>query len=398
MGMESKQKILIIVTKAEVGGAQMSVLNLSKQLKKRGKEVIVGFGEGDFLKKELEKEGIRTQRFKWLKRTHNPLANWLFVREVLHFLNSYHFDVVHINSSNALFAAKSSKKSRNKPKTVFTFRGMSMLDPNYRDNPIKKFLYKKLFQILLQYVDASVFVSRHNLDLAEKEGLVKKGQGYLIYNGLNRGDLDLLDLFQARQELLSTLGREGLVALGGRQKQEEKNVDDVFLIGSIGRLHYQKNYEFLINVFPEILKIKPNAYAIIIGDGSKRSEYEKMISDKGLQDRIILAGSILNASKYLKAFDLFVLSSRYEGLSITLIETLFAGVPVLASRVGGAEEMFSGEQLFELNNKKEFLQNFQKLATDEQARRKASEVNKKNADRFMIKNTVEGYLELYKNR
>lgn len=398
MNMESKQKILIIVTKAEVGGAQMSVLNLSKQLKKRGKEVTVGFGEGDFLKKELEKEGIRTQRFKWLKRTHNPLANWLFVREVLHFLNNHPFDVVHINSSNALFAAKSSKKSRNKPKTVFTFRGMSMLDPNYRDNPIKKFLYKKLFQTLLRYVDASVFVSRHNLNLAEKEGLVKKGQGYLIYNGLDPENLEFLNSFQARRKLLSPSKGDGFVALGGRQREKRESMDNTFLIGSIGRLHYQKNYEFLINIFPEILKIKPNARAVIIGDGPERSGYEKMISDKGLQGKIILAGSIPNASQYLKAFDLFILPSRYEGLSVTLIEALFAGVPVLASQVGGAEEMFSGEQLFELNNKKEFLQNFQKLATDEQARRKASEANKKNADRFTIKNTVEGYLQLYKNR
>ncbi|HMB66251.1 MAG TPA: glycosyltransferase, partial [Patescibacteria group bacterium] len=348
---ESNQKILIIITKGEVGGAQMSVLNLAKQLKKRGENVTVGLGEGEFLKQELAKENIPTVKFHWLKRTHNPLANWFFSREVLHFLNSNQFDVVHINSSNALFASRGAQKSRNKPGIVFTFRGMSMLDPNYRDNPLKKTVYKYLFKFLLRYVDAPVFVSRHNLKLAEKKELVKKEQGYLIYNGLDPENLEFLNTFQARRKLLSPSKGDKTVALGGRQREKRESMDNAFLIGSIGRLHYQKNYEFLIDIFPEMLKIRPDVRAVIIGDGPKKAEYEKMIKEKGLEDKIILAGSIPNASRYLKAFNLFVLPSRYEGLSVTLIETLFAGVPVLASKVGGAGEMFPESELFELNNK-----------------------------------------------
>jgi glycosyltransferase involved in cell wall biosynthesis len=310
---------------------------------------------------------------------------------VLHFLNSYEFDIVHINSSNALFASLGAKKSKNKPKTVFTFRGMSMLDPNYRDSSFKKFIYKKVFKFLLQYVDAPVFVSQHNLELAEKEGLVKGGQGYLVYNGLDSDNLDFLNSEQARQQLFQTSPSRA-------NNQPLKGWSDVFLLGSIGRLHYQKNYEFLINIFPEILKIRSDACLVIIGDGPKKAEYETIIKDKGLEDKIILAGSIPNASCYLKAFDLFVLPSRYEGLSITLIETLFARVPVLASNVGGAEEMFPGSQLFELNNKQDFLQKFQKLATDNKAREDASAINKQNAEKFTIENTVAGYLKLYKDQ
>jgi glycosyltransferase involved in cell wall biosynthesis len=392
MNGEKPKKILIIITKGEVGGAQMSVFNLAKELKNKGKDVVVGMGEGEFLKDKLEKEGIATVKFTYLKRTHNPVVNWLFVREVVNFLNSNEFDLVHINSSNALFAAKGAKKSKDKPKTVFTFRGMSMLDPGYKDSGFKKFLYKLLFKYLLHHVDEPVFVSQHNLDLAKKEKIVK--YGHLVYNGLDPDNLEFLPREQARKELLSTVGtRRG--AFPGAFPQENGVNDDVFLLGSIGRLHYQKNYEFLINIFPEILEIKPDARAVIIGDGPARAEYEKAIKDKGLEDRIILAGSIPDASVYLKAFDIFLLPSRYEGLSITLIEALFAGVPVLTSRVGGAEEMFPPAQLYEFDNNKEFLRKFFDLATDAKTREIAGDINRQNANRFVLEKTVKGYLKLY---
>jgi glycosyltransferase involved in cell wall biosynthesis len=381
MNGEKAKKILIIITKGEVGGAQMSVFNLAKELKNKGKDVVVGMGEGEFLKDKLEKEGIATVKFTYLKRTHNPVTNWLFVREVVNFLNSNEFEAVHINSSNALFAAKGAKKSKNKPKTVFTFRGMSMLDPGYKDSGFKKFLYKLLFKYLLHHVDEPVFVSQHNLDLAKKEKIVK--YGHLVYNGLDPDNLEFLPREQARKELL------------GKTPFRTAEDDKIFLIGSIGRLHYQKNYEFLINIFPEILEIKPDARAVIIGDGPARAEYEKAIKDKGLEDRIILAGSIPDASVCLKAFDIFLLPSRYEGLSITLIEALFAGVPVLTSRVGGAEEMFPPAQLYEFDNNKEFLRKFFDLATDAKTREIAGDINRQNANRFVLEKTVKGYLKLY---
>jgi glycosyltransferase involved in cell wall biosynthesis len=108
-----------------------------------------------------------------------------------------------------------------------------------------------------------------------------------------------------------------------------------------------------------------------------------------------LAGSIPDASVYLKAFDIFLLPSRYEGLSITLIEALFAGVPVLTSRVGGAEEMFPPAQLYEFDNNKEFLRKFFDLATDTKTREIAGDINRQNANRFVLEKTVKGYLKLY---
>ena len=70
-------KILILITKGNIGGAQISVLNLAAGLKNNGHEVTVGFGRGDFLGKELDRKNIFAHQFKNLRRTHNPIVNLL---------------------------------------------------------------------------------------------------------------------------------------------------------------------------------------------------------------------------------------------------------------------------------------------------------------------------------
>lgn len=372
------KKILIIVTKAEVGGAQMSVLNLARELKKRGNKVMVGFGKGDFLAKELKKEEIKYYRFLNLKRTHNPLASIYFIFELYNFLKNRSFNAVHFNSSNSLVGAIGVKLLLRKIKTVFTFRGMSMLDKNYNRSSVLKGFYLIYFKILMLFINSPVFISRRNLTDAKKIGLSDKG--VLIYNGLLR-------------EKINFLGKEEAI-----EKMEERlglNLKGNYIIGSIGRLHYQKNYEFIINNFKRILEKKKNAILIIIGEGDERKKLEKLILKNRLKEKVILAGSIHNANRFLKGFDLFVLPSRYEGLSITLIEVLFADIPALVSDVGGNNENFlSDNELYELDNSDEFLQKFQRLQYDEIIE-KIKESNRKQADKFLIEKTVDGYEKLY---
>jgi glycosyltransferase involved in cell wall biosynthesis len=379
-----KKKILIVITKGEVGGAQMSVLNLAKELKKRGEEVELAFGEGEFLKTELEKEGINYYRFKYLRRTSNLVLNLLFTFEFKSFLKTKSFDIIHANSSNALFSLLGAKLRDKNIKTVFTFRGMSVLDENYQQSFFKKLIYFRYFKFFMKYIDYPVFVSRHNLELAKKIKLIEENRenkeketGYLVYNGLDYDNLELLPKAKARE------------GLGINNNN--------FIIGSIGRLAYQKNYEFLIKVFPEILKIKPEARLIIIGEGEKRQELEDMIKELSVKDetiaeKIILKGNIENAYRYLKAFDMFVLPSRYEGLSITLLEALKAEIPILASRVGGNAETLTQAELFELNNEKNFVDKFKYLLDNKEG---VIEKNLKSCEKFALGNTVSGYLKVY---
>jgi glycosyltransferase involved in cell wall biosynthesis len=355
-------KVLICITHGNVGGATNFVFWLARGLKERDVKVVVGFTEGDYLKEKLEKEKIEFFNFKWLKRTHNPLSNLFFIFELKKFLDKEKFDVCHFNSTNALFGAIGAKISKSKPKTVFTIHGLSILDPNYKKNLWLKPIYWLIFKFLLYFIDIPVFVSNKNLEDAKKMKLVKNG--IVIYNGIPEPEF-------LEKEI-------------ARKFFEEKikiELKDKFLIGSIGRLDYQKNYKFLIEVFPEILKIKPEAIAIIIGEGPERKKLENLIEKKSLKEKIFLIGELKDASKYLKAFDLFVLPSRYEGLSITLIEALFAQIPILASNVGGNKEIVGKECIFE--NKEEFLEKVRKLKIP------------KSQEIFKLERMCSNYFELY---
>jgi glycosyltransferase involved in cell wall biosynthesis len=361
-------KVLIIITHGNVGGATNFVFWLAKGLKEKEVKVNVGFGEGEYLKEKLKKEKIEFVNFKWLKRTHNPLSNLFFIFEIKKFLDKEKFDICHFNSTNALLGAIGAKISKSKPKTVFTIHGLSILDPNYKKNLWLKPIYWLIFKFLFHFIDIPVFVAKKNLEVAKKIKLVK--DGVIIYNGIPEPQF---------------LERE--IARNFFEEKIKIDLKNKFLIGSIGRLDYQKNYEFLIKVFPEILKIKPEAIAIIIGEGTERKKLENLIEKKSLKEKIFLIGELKDASRYLKAFDLFVLPSRYEGLSITLIEAFLAQISILASDVGGNKEIVGENFVFELNNRNDFILKLKKTSQS------VPEISRKN--QFTLIYMILNYLQLF---
>lgn len=330
-------KILIVITKSELGGAQVFALNLAASLKNSGEEVVVAGGPGDYLPKELEKYQISFHRLEKLKRSFNPFQNLSFAKELKDYVLANNFEVVHLNSTNALFGVWSLNTLKKKIKVVFTVHGLSLLDGGHKAFFLIKKAYYLFFRAAFKKLRAIVFVSQKNLDFAKKSGLIKglEGRSHLIYNGLDFNSDNLLSREEARRRLHFS--------------------EDDYIFGSIGRLAYPKNYEFLINSYLDLKTIKPQAKLLIIGEGPERDKYENLIKLYHLENGVILTGEMVGASNYLKAFDLFVLPSIFEGLSLSLIEAVSAGIPAVASRVGGNEEIVGVDNCFTLNNKEEFL-------------------------------------------
>jgi len=113
---------------------------------------------------------------------------------------------------------------------------------------------------------------------------------------------------------------------------------DPFLL-SVGRLVHQKAHEFLIAATPSVLQEFPDAKVGICGDGFLRPQLEAQIQSLGLQKSVMLLGKFDNVTKFLAAADLFVLPSRWEGLPIALLEAMSVGLPVIATRVEGVDEV-----------------------------------------------------------
>lgn len=107
--------------------------------------------------------------------------------------------------------------------------------------------------------------------------------------------------------------------------------DETLVLGTTGRLSYQKNHAFLIKLFQMFHKEHPNSRLIIVGDGELRISLERQIKESGLADSALLLGWKTSVEKYLFAMDCFLLPSRFEGLGIAMVEAAASGLPCIVS-------------------------------------------------------------------
>ena len=97
------------------------------------------------------------------------------------------------------------------------------------------------------------------------------------------------------------------------------------------RFSYQKNHEYLIRVFTEIVKENKDSVLFLVGDGPDRSIVMQLVNKLGLQRNVKFLGFRKDVNRLLMAMDVFILPSRFEGLPIVLIEAQATGLPCLAS-------------------------------------------------------------------
>lgn len=365
------KKILIVITKGEIGGAQEIVLRLAQGLHADGNEVTVGYGDGSYLKQELEKSGISTVAFRHLKRTRNPFANIFFGLEVEKYLSKHPVDVLHIHSSNALFAAWGAKHTTSSPKTIFTFHGMSFL-AGAHGTVLARMFYTRIFRFLMKWIDVPVTICQSDYDRAISLGLFKKG--VVIPVGIAQAKLRLRE---DSQRVLS-------LKMGGVDLSKK------IIIGSVGRLAYPKNYEFLISAVSVLIQQEPNLICILIGEGPERKKYEKLIRRLHIEKHFFLIGELEHAAEFLSAFDIFVLTSLYEGTPVTLLEAMQAGLPVLAPALGGIPEMLY-ENASQLFRGPDFEKKFLELVKNLHTRKLLSEQNKKISSHYSVEQMIANY-------
>ncbi len=114
--------------------------------------------------------------------------------------------------------------------------------------------------------------------------------------------------------------------------------DDVFFL-AVGRLVYEKGHEFLIEAMAEVAKVDSHAIAGICGAGPLQDQLQAQIEKLNVQNNMKLLGQWDSIPEILSAADVFVLSSRWEGLPMALLEGMMAGLPVIATRVEGVDEV-----------------------------------------------------------
>lgn len=319
------RKLFICITKSNWGGAQKYVFDIATNTPRDQFDTTVLLGEGGELKTKLEEAGVKIILLKNAQRDINLLREFELGLELTKIFKKEKPDIVHLNSSKMGLGALAARIAGIK-KIIFTAHGWAF-------NEERGLLSRTIIKVIHIF---TVILCHKTIAVSE---ITKKQIGFpfnkkivVIKNGLRE---TVLKEKESAREILSA-------------KILQKNPKACRLlsrnpkwIGTVSELHTNKGLLYAINA---ISKINSSVIYIIIGEGEKRKELEEQAIKLGIYDRVFLIGHVDLASTYLKAFDVFVLSSITEALPYVLLEAGYASLPVVASNVGGIPEIIENNK------------------------------------------------------
>jgi len=228
-------------------------------------------------------------------------------------------DIVHTHSSKAGVLGRLAAAREGVPLIVHHVHGWSF---HPRHSSVKKRGFVAFERYLAKRSDGLLFVGRPDIEKGRAHHIGRESMYYTVRAGVD------LARFVPRTPQSVAEGREILDI-----------PDDAFLIGTVGRLSPQKAPHDFIAVARRIADELPNARFAWIGHGIMRDEVRDAIDAAGLTDRFALPGARDDVERIYPAFDMFLITSLWEGLPRTIVESLATGVPVVASAVDGSCEI-----------------------------------------------------------
>ncbi|MDP2655636.1 MAG: glycosyltransferase [bacterium] len=314
------KKILFVITKSNWGGAQRYVYDLATALPKNEFEVNVAFGQDGLLAKKLRDADITTFPIMAMKRDMSVIADIKSFFELLQLFRAEKPDVVHLNSSKAggvgAFAARLAGVKR----IIFTAHGWPFWE--HRNILARSAIWLASWTTML-LAHTTICISDFDMRVSSHMPFVGR-KAVRIYNGI---DLHM--------------------QFGSGEKIRNAFPNGVTITGTVGELNKNKNHIALI----EEARKNPNMYVAIIGEGELHKWLETKIKEYRLQDRVKLFG-FMHASEVLRGFDVFALQSIKEGLPYVLLEAKAAGLPIVADRVGGVDEILDAKDMSEFSLEK----------------------------------------------
>jgi glycosyltransferase involved in cell wall biosynthesis len=198
--------------------------------------------------------------------------------------------------------------------------------------------------------------------------------------------------------------RERLVTERGWLRAKLGIGDETVLIGTVGRLAKIKNIALMLRAFAHMLrKDAIDARLAVIGEGDQSESLQNLAHELGLDDRVTFCGWVLERERIFSDLDVTCLSSQNEGTPVSIIESLAAGVPVVATRVGGVADVMSDPmdgELVESDNEEALVAALAKLARQRCviAEARSTAISQQYSASRMVKNIESLYEEVLQMR
>lgn len=305
-----KIKVLYIFNHLRYGGAEVGLLTTLKNLKRNSFDwTVVSLEKKGAIGEEIERLGAKVIYLNSEAR----LFNLFLVKKIVEILNKEKPDIVHTSLFYANFFGRIASLFKASPVVIAEERSM------YTE---KRVYHVIIDRVLSYFTDKIIVCSNSVLNFTVKQERIKKDKFCLLYNAV---DAERFDIPQTKEELRREYGF-----------QEEQ-----FIIGTVGSLIPKKGHRFLLEAMYEVCKDIPAFKLLVIGEGECEKELRDLVKSRNMGDKVEFLGARKDVPQFMKMMDIFVLASLQEGFPRTLIEAMYAGLPVIASNISGIPEIIS---------------------------------------------------------
>jgi len=306
MDQDNKISVLFIIKPERGAGAEMVLVEAAARLNPDRFQVICGLLTPDA-------EQIIPGRLATLDFHLPGLNGWVWLRFFFHLcwvIYRHRVDLIHVNSYVPGNYARLAAALMQVPIVIDHWHGFTRFN-------LKRRL---ICRVLGRFTDLSIAVSRGVRDYLVRQGGLNPTKVRVVANGVDVAAIDA--------------ARPGPLV-----RRELGLPEDVPLIGLVGRLdHWGKGHKELFSAMAQIRERHP-VHALIVGGGRREAEVRQLAESLGLGGEVHFLGQRRDVPDLLNAMDIFVLPSYSEGVSLALLEAMAAGLPVIATAVGGLPEV-----------------------------------------------------------
>lgn len=306
-----KTKVWIVIWGLKDGGAEVLARDYARLANKDAFEttIITMYPFEDTANFQRAKEaGLRIisifmRRNAVTRAARALLGKWYVPSRLKRLLKKERPDTIHFNSQMALYF-EPIQKELSKVRLLYTCH-----------NEVSKYFSEKEEKTVRQLIQnpGLRLVALHEDMKKELDQTFGKEDTVVIRNGVDLSNIRNLHI--DKKEKLQSIGIE----------------KDAYIVGHVGRFSEQKNHGFLLEIFREIAQKKADAHLLLIGSGELQEEMQQKIREMDLEDRVTILSHRTDVPELLRAMDVLVFPSFYEGLSVVLVEAQASGLKCVVS-------------------------------------------------------------------
>jgi glycosyltransferase involved in cell wall biosynthesis len=309
-----KQELLFVIDNLQFGGGERVFSQIIKGLPRQKYEISLASCPG-----EQFHQAIETRQVQFFPTDFSKKLNFSLIPRLSTIIKKNEIKLVHGQGARAEFYARLASGLARKSKYVST---IAMPVEGFDVGPIRKKVYSLFDRFSERFVDRFLVVSDVLRERMTRGHGVPAEKVIRIYNGIE------VDHYLHQEQN------------GSRERiRNEFNIGgDTLFIGAIGRLVWQKGFEYLIQAMPKVLNEFPQTKVLIVGEGLLRSNLEELSRKLKTERHIIFTGFRKDVKDILSAVDVLVVPSLLEGFPMITLEGMAMAKPIIATRIDGIKE------------------------------------------------------------